>query len=66
MAIPEFVQNGLTPAALAEAASKLLYDPKAAQDQLNAQALALDKMGRHDPPAAERAADALLKLLDAS
>jgi len=66
MAIPEFVQNGLTPEALAEAASKLLYDPKAAQDQLNAQALALDKMGRHDPPAAERAADALLKLLDAA
>lgn len=66
MAIPEFVQNGLTPEALAEAASKLLYDPKAAQDQLSAQALALDKMGRHDPPAAERAADALLKLLDAA
>jgi lipid-A-disaccharide synthase len=65
MAIPEFVQNGLTPEALAEAAAKLLYDPKAAQDQLDAQALALDKMGRHDPPAAERAADALLKLLDA-
>jgi lipid-A-disaccharide synthase len=66
MAIPEFVQNGLTPEALAEAASKLLYDPKAAQDQLSAQALALDRMGRHGPPAAERAAEALLKLLDKS
>lgn len=66
MAIPEFVQNGLTPEVLAEAASTLLYDATAAQDQLAAQALALDKMGRHDPPAAERAADALLKLLDAS
>ena len=66
MAIPEFVQNALTPEALAEAASKLLNDPKAAQDQVSAQALALDKMGRHDPPAAERAAEALLKLLDAT
>lgn len=66
MAIPEFVQNGLTPEALAEAASNLLYDPKAVQDQVSAQALALDKMGRHDPPAAERAAEALLKLLDAT
>ncbi len=66
MAIPEFVQNGLTPEALAEAASNLLYDPKAAQDQVSAQALALDKMGRHDPPAAERAAEALLNLLDAA
>ena len=66
MAIPEFVQNALTPEALAEAASMLLNDPKAAQDQVSAQALALDKMGRHDPPAAERAAEALLKLLDAT
>lgn len=66
MAIPEFVQNALTPEALAEAASKLLNDPKAAQDQVSAQALALDKMGRHDPPAAERAAEALLNLLDAA
>ena len=66
MAIPEFVQNALTPEALAEAASKLLNDPKAAEDQVSAQALALDKMGRHDPPAAERAAEALLKLLDAT
>ncbi len=66
MAIPEFVQNALTPEALAEAASKLLNDPKAAQDQVSAQALALDKMGRHDPPAAERAAEAVLKLLDAT
>ena len=66
MAIPEFVQHALTPEALAEAASKLLNDPKAAQDQVSAQALALDKMGRHDPPAAERAAEALLKLLDAA
>lgn len=66
MAIPEFVQNGLTPETLAEAASTLLYDATAARDQLAAQALALDKMGRHDSPAAERAADALLKLLDAS
>ena len=66
MAIPEFVQNGLKPEALAEAASKLLYDAQAAQDQVSAQALALDKMGRHDPPAAERAAEALLKLLDAA
>ena len=66
MAIPEFVQHALTPEALAEAASKLLNDPKAAQDQVSAQALALDKMGRHDPPAAERAAEAVLKLLDAT
>ncbi len=64
MAVPEFLQDDLTPEAIADAASKLLYDPKHAQLQRDQQALALEKMGRNDAPAPERAAQALLDLLD--
>jgi lipid-A-disaccharide synthase len=63
MAVPEFLQDELTPEAIAEAASKLLYDPKHAQAQRDQQALALEKMGRNDAPAPVRAAEALLALL---
>ena len=64
MAVPEFLQDDLTPQAIADAASKLLFDPKHAQLQRDQQASALEKMGRNDAPAPVRAAQALLKLLD--
>jgi lipid-A-disaccharide synthase len=64
MAVPEFLQDDLTPQAIAKAASKLLYDPKHARLQREQQALALEKMGRNDAPAPVRAAQALLALLD--
>lgn len=66
MAVPEFLQDNLRPEALAKAAARLLYEPDAAADQKAALAEALNKMGRHDPPAAERAAEAVIKLLESA
>ncbi len=63
MAVPEFLQDNLTPEAIADAASKLLYDPKHAQLQRDQLALALEKMGRDNAPASLRAAQALMALL---
>ncbi|GIU66113.1 lipid-A-disaccharide synthase [Candidatus Phycosocius spiralis] len=64
MAIPEFLQDELTPQNIAQAASILLYDPKSAQVQRDQQALALEKMGGSHAPAPQRAAEALVALLN--
>lgn len=56
----EFVQNELSPEALAAAAECLLRDPAKRAAQIAKQDAALIKMGRGSRPAAEIAADAVL------
>jgi lipid-A-disaccharide synthase len=62
---PEFIQTKCTPENLAAAAAPLLDDPGAREDQVRAQDEALEKMGRGGRPAAEIAADAVLKVMSA-
>lgn len=60
---PEFEQFQLKASRIAPIASRLLLDPEVRARQVEAQFAALDLMGRGQPPAAERAADALLEYL---
>jgi lipid-A-disaccharide synthase len=60
--VPEFLQTRLTARNLAEAAGRLVADPHARQAQVAAQNAALAKMGRGGRPAAEMAAEAVLKV----
>jgi lipid-A-disaccharide synthase len=60
--VPEFLQTRLTARNLAEAAGRLVADPQARQAQVAAQNAALVKMGRGGRPAAEIAAEAVLKV----
>jgi lipid-A-disaccharide synthase len=62
--VPEFIQDKLTPEAIIEEASKLLTNPNAHARQVNLLDQALTKMGRDDPPMAQRAASALLAILN--
>jgi lipid-A-disaccharide synthase len=61
--VPELIQDKLTSEAVVEAATQLLTDPKAHARQVALFDQALKKMGRDDPPMAERAAKALLDML---
>jgi lipid-A-disaccharide synthase len=63
--VPEFIQNKFTPDAVFAAAETLLTDKAAYARQVALLAQALDKMGRGDPPMAQRAADAMLAMLPA-
>jgi lipid-A-disaccharide synthase len=58
---PEFLQTRLTAHNLADAAGRLVADPQARSAQIAEQNAALAKMGRGGKPAAEIAADAVLK-----
>jgi lipid-A-disaccharide synthase len=60
--VPECLQTRLTARNLADAAGRLLADPQAWQAQVAAQNAALVKMGRGGPPAADIAADAVLRV----
>lgn len=59
---PEFVQTRFTPAKVAAAAERLLSDPKALDTQRRGQAEALKLMAGSGRPAAEIAAETILKL----
>jgi lipid-A-disaccharide synthase len=59
---PEFVQTRFTPAKVAAAAERLLSDPQALETQRRAQAEALKLMAGPGRPAAEIAAETILKL----
>jgi lipid-A-disaccharide synthase len=61
--VPEFIQDKFTPDAVVEAATQLLTDPTAHARQVTLLDQALTKMGRDDPPMAQRAAKALLEML---
>jgi lipid-A-disaccharide synthase len=63
--VPEFIQNKFTPQAVVQAASEMLTDPAAHARQVTLLDQALTQMGRDNPPMAQRAAAALLALLDA-
>lgn len=60
---PEFIQTRFTPQNVAAAAAPLLDDEDAREDQVRRQDDALAQMGRGGTPAAEIAADAVLKVL---
>jgi lipid-A-disaccharide synthase len=62
--VPEFIQNALTPDAIVDAATALLIDPAVHARQVSLLNQALSKMGRDDPPMAQRAATALLAILN--
>jgi lipid-A-disaccharide synthase len=61
--VPELIQDKFTPEAVVEAAITLLSDPAAHARQVKLLDQALSKMGRNDPPMAERAAAAILTML---
>lgn len=60
---PEFIQTKFTPENIANAAAPLLDDPAAREEQVRAQDEALALMGRGGTPAAEIAADTVLKMM---
>ncbi|MEM1316438.1 MAG: lipid-A-disaccharide synthase [Pseudomonadota bacterium] len=62
--VPEFLQDGLDPSAMAEALSRLLSDDAARKAQTDAFEAALAALGRGGAPPPERAADSLLAALD--
>jgi lipid-A-disaccharide synthase len=61
--VPEFIQDKFTPEVVVDAATKLLTNSAVHARQVSLLDQALSKMGRDDPPMAERAATALLTLL---
>jgi lipid-A-disaccharide synthase len=62
--VPEFIQNKFTPQAVVAAATVLLTDPKAHARQVTLLDAALSRMGRDDAPMAQRAATALMAMLE--
>jgi lipid-A-disaccharide synthase len=62
-AAPEFLQTRFNADNLVAAAARLLDDEPARQEQIRAQNAALALMGRGGPPAANVAADAVLKVI---
>jgi lipid-A-disaccharide synthase len=60
---PEFIQTRCTPENIAAAAAPLLDSEDAREDQIRRQDEALAKMGRGGTPAAEIAADTVLKVM---
>ncbi|HUZ13507.1 MAG TPA: lipid-A-disaccharide synthase [Caulobacteraceae bacterium] len=63
---PELVQQQCTGVQLAAALAPLLDDPVRRAAQIAAQGLAVAKLGRGGPDPSERAADAVLEVLEAS
>ncbi len=63
-AIPEFIQEQATAAALAAALTPLLLDPAAAAEQKAALTEAVDKMGTKGDGPSRRAAEAVLKIAE--
>lgn len=61
--VPEFLQTNFTAANIAQAAAPLLDDEDARDERVRRQDEALAKMGRGGRPAAEIAADAVLRVL---
>ncbi len=61
---PEFIQTRCTPENIAAAAAPLLDSVDARDDQVRAQDGALAKMGRGGTPAADIAADTVLRLIE--
>jgi lipid-A-disaccharide synthase len=61
--VPEFIQDKFTPEVVVDAATKMLADSAVHARQVSLLDQALSKMGRDDPPMAERAATALLTML---
>jgi lipid-A-disaccharide synthase len=62
--VPELIQDKFTPQAVTDAVSILLRDRAAHERQVSLLDKALAKMGRDDPPMAQRAALALLGMLE--
>ncbi len=62
---PEFIQTKCTPANIAGAAAPLLDNEDAREEQIRRQDEALAKMGRGGTPAADIAADVVLKVIAA-
>jgi lipid-A-disaccharide synthase len=60
---PEFIQTKCTPANIAAAAAPVLDSEDAREDQIRAQDEALAKMGRGGTPAADIAADTVLRVI---
>lgn len=60
---PEFIQTRCTPENIAAAAAPMLDSADSREDQIRAQDEALAKMGRGGTPAADIAADTVLKVL---
>ena len=60
---PEFIQTRCTPENVAAAAGPILDSADSREDQIRAQDEALAKMGRGGTPAADIAADTVLKVL---
>jgi lipid-A-disaccharide synthase len=60
---PEFLQTRLRAPLIADAAARLIADPRARAAQVDAQNAALGKMGRGGKPAAEIAADTVLEVM---
>lgn len=60
---PEFIQTRCTPENIAAAAAPLLDSEDAREDQIRAQDEALAKMGRGGTPAADIAADTVLRVM---
>ena len=60
---PEFIQTKCTPANIAAAAAPVLDSEDAREDQIRAQDEALAKMGRAGTPAADIAADTVLRVI---
>jgi lipid-A-disaccharide synthase len=61
---PEFIQDACTPENLAAAVAERLDDPALRARQVERQFAALDRMGRGGPDPSERAAEALMGLLN--
>jgi lipid-A-disaccharide synthase len=61
---PELVQDRCTPDEIVAALTPLLDDPRRRAAQIAAQTLAVTKLGRGGPDPSERAAAAVLELLD--
>ena len=61
---PELVQTRFTARRFVEHAERLLGDENLRQSQINAQNIALDRMGRGMPPAADISAETILQLVE--
>jgi len=65
-AVPEFLLNRCQPELLASAIVDLLTTPERRQRQKDDYAAALIKLGQEDEPAGQRAAKAVLSVIDAN
>ena len=65
-AAPEFVQRDFSPQRLVPALEQLLQDPGRRQDQIESFGEIAARLGRGGPPPSERAAEAILNVIEAS